>query len=168
MHPYVGKSIDQRGFILFMGVAMSITALPVLARMMQEYRITRTRLGTVTITAAATEDAVGWILLASITALVSAGFNLNSTLIMAVETIGFAVIMISVVKPLLARWVRYAMRTSHGQLDLNTMAILFVVLFLCSIATSLIGIFAIFGAFILGAVFSDQEEFRKAVSDFLQ
>lgn len=168
MHPYVAQAFDQRGFILFMGVAMSITALPMLARMMQEYDITRTRLGTITITAAASDDAAGWILLASVTALVGARFHLWNTLLMIAETVGFALLMLYVAKPILCRWVRSAMKKNQGKLDFNTLAILFVILFLCSIATSVIGIFAIFGAFILGAVFSEEEEFRLAVSGLLQ
>jgi Kef-type K+ transport system membrane component KefB len=168
MHPLVAKDMDQRGFILFMGVAMSITALPMLARMMKEYDITRTRLGTITITAAASDDAAGWILLATVTALVGASFHLVNTILMVAETVGFAILVVYVAKPLLLRWVRSAMKKNKGQLDFNTLAILFTVLFLASIATILIGIFAIFGAFILGSVFSDEEEFRLAVSGLLQ
>ena len=168
LHPFVALNINQRGFIFFMGVAMSITALPMLARMMKEYGITRTRLGTITITAAASDDAGGWILLAAVTALVRANFHPLQTAWMVLETAAFAFLMVYVAKPILCRWARSAMQRNDGELSLNTLAILLVILFVSSIATSLIGIFAIFGAFILGAILSSEEEFCHAVSKLLQ
>jgi Kef-type K+ transport system membrane component KefB len=168
MHPFVAEHINQRGFILFIGVAMSITALPMLARMMKEYGITRTRLGAITITAAASDDAGGWILLAAVTALVRADFHPLHTAWMIAETVAFALIMIYFVKPYLCRWARSAIQKNGGELSLNALAILLVLLFLSSIATSLIGIFAIFGAFIFGAILSSEEEFCRAVSKLLQ
>ena len=63
------------GFALFLGVALAITAIPVLARIMIELNITRTRLGTITITAAAADDTVGWILLATVSAVVRHSFR---------------------------------------------------------------------------------------------
>jgi Kef-type K+ transport system membrane component KefB len=80
MHGALGQSGGENGvpeffgFALFMGTAMSITALPILGRMMLEMGITRTRLGTITISAAAVDDAFGWILLAAVSALVGGAF----------------------------------------------------------------------------------------------
>jgi Kef-type K+ transport system membrane component KefB len=172
MYPYVGQTasgaIDLRGFSLFMGTAMSITAIPILGRMMMELGITRTRLGAITITAAAIDDATGWILLATVTALVSASgggeLNLGATAKMVLETAAFAALMMWVARPLLSRWIQHALRTGKGELGPNSLAILFVVIFLCAIATNLIGIFAIFGAFILGAVLSGEHAFRDAIA----
>jgi len=61
LYPHLGETLNLQGFTLFLGTAMSITALPMLARMMQELGITRTRLGTIAITAAAVDDAAGWV-----------------------------------------------------------------------------------------------------------
>lgn len=157
------EPIDLRGFSLFMGTAMSITAIPVLGRMMMELNITRTRIGAVTITSAAFDDATGWIVLAAVSAMVRADFDPFASLRMIALTAGFALVMIFVVRPMLRRWIRYALRSGDGELGVNSLAILLVVMFLCSIATNLIGIFAIFGAFTLGAVLSDEHEFRTAV-----
>jgi Kef-type K+ transport system membrane component KefB len=132
--------------------------------MMMELGITRTRLGAITISAAAVDDATGWILLTTVAAVVRAQFHPANTLRMVAETIGFALLMVFVARPVLRRWIRHALRRGDGAISLNHLAILVAVIFACAIATSLIGIFAIFGAFFLGAVLSDEHEFRQAVT----
>lgn len=168
MHPYLELAVDQRGFALFMGTAMSITAIPVLARIMLELNITRTRIGAITITAAAVDDATGWILLATVSAMVQASFDPWESLRMVALTVVFAVLMLRVGRPILKRWIRAALRQGRGELSLNSLAILLVVVFLAAIATNLIGIFAVFGAFVVGAILSDEHEFREAVGRHLR
>ena len=170
--PFVGResfegvlrATDAGSFSLFMGAAMSITALPVLGRMLLEWNIIRTRIGTVAITAAAMEDAIGWILLAAISAAVKSGFEPLATLKMAGMVIAFALLMIFAVRPIAVWFLGRAMSAGKGTLNLNGMAAVLVVVFICAIATSLIGIFAIFGAFLLGAVLSDQKAFRDLIT----
>ena len=171
MYPHLtgaDRPASPIGFALFMGTAMSITAIPILGRIMMEMNIARTKLGAVTITAAAIDDATGWILLATVSALVRAAFSPSKTLLMLGETVGFALLMIFVARPIMKRWARRAVRIGSGALNLNSLAILILTLFLCAIATSRIGIFAIFGAFLLGSVLSDEVVFRTAVSDRLK
>jgi Kef-type K+ transport system membrane component KefB len=160
-------SLDPRGFALFMGTAMSITAIPVLARILMELNITRTRIGSITITAAALDDATGWTMLAAVGSMVRANFDVLSSLRMIGLTVTFAIFMVFGVRPMLRRWIHFALRQG-GELDLNSLAILIVMIFLCSIATNLIGIFAIFGAFLFGAVLSDMPDFRDKVSGQLR
>ncbi len=165
LFPHLG--LDQKrflGFALFMGTAMSITAIPILGRIMMEMGITRTRLGAVTITASAIDDACGWILLATVSALVKSDFRIMDTLLMLAETLVFAAVMLLVVRPLAARWFAGSLKKSDGFLTINSLAVLIILMFLCAIATSLIGIFAIFGAFILGATLSDQTVLREAIA----
>lgn len=169
MFPHLGLSQSRfLGFALFMGTAMSITAIPILGRIMMEMGITRTRLGAVTITASAIDDACGWILLATVSALVKSNFRILDTLYMVGGTAVFAAAMLLIVRPLLSRWFAAALKKSEGYLTVNSLAVLIIVMFLCAIATSLIGIFAIFGAFILGAALSDQEALRQAVAERLR
>jgi Kef-type K+ transport system membrane component KefB len=151
------------GFALFIGTAMSITALPILGRMMMEWNVTKTRLGAITITAAAMDDAVGWILLGTVASAVAAGFSLTGTLKTVGLVVGYALLMIFIVRPLLVRWAKWEMKRNKGNAGMTTMAVLMIMLFLSAMATSWIGIFAIFGAFILGTLFSDQHEFREAI-----
>jgi Kef-type K+ transport system membrane component KefB len=180
MFPYVSDElhafaphmpIDSRtrlGFGLFMGTAMSITAIPILGRIMMEMNIARTKLGAVTITAAAIDDACGWILLATVSAIVNSGFKFGGTVIMITETVLFAALMVLVVRPLVCKWARGVVRANNGALGLTSLAILISLLFLSAIATSKIGIFAIFGAFIFGALLSGEKEFRLAVNNRLK
>jgi len=79
-----------------MGVAMSITAIPVLGRIMLELNITRTQIGAVTISAAAVDDACGWILLATISSIVQAQFQIAQSLEMIAGTIGFFLLIVFV------------------------------------------------------------------------
>src|SRR5262249_13794245 len=162
LRPHVGE-VEPVGFALFLGTALSITAIPVLGRIMMELNITRTRLGAITIAAAAVDDAAGWILLASVAAVVRSEFRLGQTLLMAAETVGFALVMLFAVRPLLRAWVRHALRRGDGELGVNALAVLLAVIFTCAMATNRIGIFAVFGAFFLGAVLSGEHAFRQAV-----
>lgn len=170
LHPHVAAAIPPLGFALFLGTALSITAIPVLGRIMMELEITRTRLGAVTIAAAAVDDAAGWILLAAVAAAVRAAFDVRSVLIMAAETVGFTLAMIFLARPLLRAWARHVL-PRDGELSVNALAVLLVAVFGCAIVTNLIGIFAVFGAFVLGAVLSGAPGLRVAVqrrlSDFV-
>ncbi|MCI0456105.1 MAG: cation:proton antiporter [Gemmataceae bacterium] len=163
MRPYL-EEVPPLGFGLFLGTALSITAIPILGRIMMELNITRTRLGAITIAAAAVDDAVGWILLATVAAVVRAEFEPGKTFLMVAETIGFTLLMLVAVKPALRVWVRYALRNGDGEIGVNSLAVLLAIMLASAIATSLIGIFAIFGAFFLGAVLSGEHEFRQAVT----
>lgn len=167
VHPGTGRPVPLLGFMLFLGLALSITAIPVLARIMMELGITRARLGTITIAAAAVDDAVGWILLAGIAAVVRsehAEVPLRLMVLMTGATAGFVGVMRWVVRPLVVRWARRLRATGGKAGGLNCLALLLTVTLLCAVATNLIGIFAVFGAFIAGAVLSDQPELRKEVA----
>ncbi len=164
MHPLAAPGVDVLGFQLFMGTAMAITAVPVLGRIMIELGITRTRLSAITISAAAGEDAVGWILLAAVVAGTRAAFDPRQTGIMIASTLVFSAFMVFAARPLLLRVVRWALATGKGELTVNAIAGLWVLIFVCAIVTNLIGIFAVFGAFLLGAVLSSEESFRAAVN----
>src|SRR5215467_11692766 len=88
---------------LFMGTAMSITAIPILGRIMVELNINRTKIGTLTISAAAFDDASGWILLALVTAIARSRLQPGHMGLMVLETIGFAISMILLVRPLVRK-----------------------------------------------------------------
>jgi Kef-type K+ transport system membrane component KefB len=173
----LGLAPEKRlGFTLFMGTALSITAVPVLGRIMMELGITKTRLATVTIAAAAVEDALGWIILATVTSLErsrdpshpEATFSFLLMLKMLAYTITFVLVMILLVRPLLVRWLSRSFRSDQGQLSGAALTVIIVLMFLCAMITNRIGIFAIFGPFILGAILSDQTTIREAIQAKLQ
>jgi Kef-type K+ transport system membrane component KefB len=93
MHPALHLPGRWINLSLFLAVAMSITAIPVLRRIMVELNINRTCIGSLAITAAAADDASGWILLALVTALPRSTFDSRSLALMVLETVGFAAAM---------------------------------------------------------------------------
>jgi Kef-type K+ transport system membrane component KefB len=166
-HPGVGTTPSHWNFALFLGTALSITAMPVLGRLLIEMKLHRTRLGTLAITSAAVNDALGWILLATIAALARSrgaeGSHAGSALWLLLETFAFTLGMIFVVRPIFLYWAQRVQKEGH----LPTSAVGFVVasILACAILTNCIGISAIFGAFLLGAVLSGNEPLRTAISE---
>ena len=168
MHAALGMSGRWLTFALFMAAAMSITAIPILGRIMLELNINRTRIGSLTISAAAADDATGWIILAVVTAIARSSLDPARLSIMIVETGGFAAVMVWIVRPLLKKWTALEMRKYHGRLSLTGPAIVLLLMLLAAAATNVIGIFSIFGAFLFGAILYDQQEFRAAVQERLR
>jgi Kef-type K+ transport system membrane component KefB len=161
-HPEKGP-VPLVGFALFLGVALSITAIPILGRMMMEWGITRTQIGVVTITSAAIDDAFGWILLATVAAAVKTEFNFLLTLKMLGLTLAFGAFMFFICRPIFIRMINSHMRKNNGDIGVTGLAVFIAILLTCAFITNLIGIFAIFGAFLLGAMLSDQQAFREAI-----
>jgi K+:H+ antiporter len=130
-------------FALFMGTAMSITAFPVLARILEDRGLTRTPLGATAIACAAVDDVTAWCLLALVVTLVQAT-ALTGALVTFALTAAFVLLMLLVVKPAASRLLR---GTVEGE-ALVAGALSFV--FLCALFTEVIGIHALFGAFLAG------------------
>lgn len=155
---FAPESIEFLSFSLFMGIAMSITAFPVLARIVQERGIHKTRLGTIVITCAAADDITAWCILAAVIAIVKAGSFVSS-----LYTIGLALtyvgLMMYVVKPFLKRI--GDLYSTKSKLSKPVVAIFFLTLIFSAYATEVIGIHALFGAFMTGAIMPDQAKFRS-------
>jgi Kef-type K+ transport system membrane component KefB len=151
------ERIEFSSFALFIGISMSITAFPVLARIIQERGIHKTKLGPVIITYAATDDITAWCLLAAVIAVVKAGSVLSSlyTIFLAILYIFF---MIKLVHPFLRRVGE--LYKSEKELNQPIIAIFFIVLLLSAFITEIIGIHALFGAFMAGAIMPDNMKFR--------
>jgi Kef-type K+ transport system membrane component KefB len=134
-------------FALFVGIAMSITAFPVLARILSDRGLTQTDLGSLALTAAAIADVTAWCLLAVVVGVVQP--DGPSAIVVAALTAGFVAVMAIVVRPLV---VRLAARSAAREPDGGTVAVVLVALLVAALATEAIGVHAIFGAFLLGAV----------------
>jgi Kef-type K+ transport system membrane component KefB len=132
-------------FALFLGAAMSITAFPVLARILIERDLYSTPLGVVSMACAAGDDVLTWATLALVVAIVSASGAWQLPYIVATSLV-FAVVMIRVVRP----WLR---RFADRELTATGLTMVVVGITLCSYLTSALGVHEIFGAFLLGAVF---------------
>lgn len=145
-------------FGLFIGIAMSITAFPVLARIVQERGIHKTKLGTIVITCAAADDITAWCILAVVIAIVKAG-DFGSALFVIGLAVLYVLFMIKIVRPFLFRI--STIYPTKSTLTRPIIAIFFLVLILSSYATEVIGIHALFGAFMAGAIMPENMKFRN-------
>jgi Kef-type K+ transport system membrane component KefB len=155
---FAPKGVPFLSFGLFLGMAMSITAFPVLARIVQERGIHRTRLGALVITCAAVDDISAWCMLAAIIAIAKAGSFLSSvyTILMS---IGYVLLMLKIVRPFLKRV--GDLHASRENLSKQVVAIFFLTLIISSYLTEVIGIHALFGAFLAGTIMPENTKFRN-------
>ena len=145
-------------FALFMGIAMSITAFPVLARIVQERGIHKTKLGAIVITCAAADDITAWCILAAVIAIVKAGTFVSSLYVIALA-VSYVIVMLFVVKPFLKKIGE--LYGTKSTLNKPVVAIFFLTLIISSYTTEIIGIHALFGAFMTGVIMPDISKFRN-------
>jgi Kef-type K+ transport system membrane component KefB len=157
-HSFAPIGVQFISFALFLGIAMSITAFPVLARIVQERGLHKTKLGTVVITCAAADDITAWCLLAAVIAIVKAGSFESALYIIALAAL-YVSIMIYVVRPFLTRIGN--LHQTKESLSKPIVAIFFLTLVISAYATEVIGIHALFGAFMAGAIMPDNIKFRN-------
>jgi len=152
-------------FALFMGVAMSITAFPVLARILVERDLLKTRVGMVTITCAAVDDITAWCLLAFLVAIVGSHSLAGAVRTLGL-TLGYLAAMVLLVRPLLHRV--SAMVDSTGRLSQNVVAVVFLLVLGSASLTNAIGIHAIFGGFMMGAMLPKDVLFTRELVDKIE
>lgn len=147
---YSPRGIPFLSFALFLGIAMSITAFPVLARILTERNLFATKVGAIAITCAAANDVTAWCILSIVVAISRA-----NAMAQAVWTIALAMALIAVlgliVRPLLRRWMRRGGGEPGPSATLPAVALL--LLLAASAIAETIGIHALFGAFLVGAIF---------------
>ena len=144
-----GITVDFLPFALFIGASMSITAFPVLARILADRGMYRTQIGVLALASAAVNDVIAWSLLAIVVAVIDSSGLYDFPIIVG-EAVLFVVVMFLVVKPLLERVAATYRRV--GRLTPGVMAVLIVGFLVSAFVTSEIGIHLIFGAFVFGAI----------------
>ncbi len=149
------------GFALFMGAAMSITAFPVLARILTDRTMLGTRLGTLAIACAAVDDITGWCILAYIVVAIRAQAGSTPLWVTVGGTIAFALLMIYVVKHLVRRF--HTCYERRGQLNEGATALLILFVLLSALITERLGIHLLFGAFLAGAIMPKERAFTRHV-----
>jgi Kef-type K+ transport system membrane component KefB len=154
-YPAFGAGVDRLAFCLFMGAAMSVTAFPVLARLLQESDLMRTRIGTVSLVCAAFNDLAAWSVLAVVVAIAKSA-GLGGAITTVLLAVGYVLAMLVIVRPLLAR---------RG--DLRIWFVL-VTAVLSAWTTEQIGIHAIVGSFLAGVVMPRLPEWRRWVQRRLE
>lgn len=144
---YALHNISFIPFALFIGIAMSITAFPVLARIIKEKRLSDTRYGAMAITCAAADDVTAWYILALIIAFSISG-TLSSSIILLILIGLYVALMFYVIRPIFAK----IGQTQKDSLSMNAMSAIIIFLLFSSLMTEAIGIHALFGAFMAGAM----------------
>lgn len=162
---FAPPSVPFMAFALFMGIAMSITAFPVLARILQERALTQTPIGTVVIACAAVDDATAWCLLAAVVAIAKAE-SLGSAAITVALAVAFVLVMLLIVRPQAAR----RLTDAGGDAPYGAKTVAGVLIFVCvsALTAEVIGIHALFGAFLAGAVLPANGRLRTFLRERLE
>jgi Kef-type K+ transport system membrane component KefB len=153
---------DRLGFALFIGTAMSVTAFPVLARILMERNLLGTRLGSVAIACAAIDDLTAWILLAVIVALTKHDANARPLWLMSVYVVVFVCAMV-ILGRVLEAWSK---RGDERKLPLDSILIFIVLALVSGAVGEWIGIHALVGAFMAGLV--TPRKFRQQLIEKLE
>ena len=151
-------------FSLFLGVSMSVTAFPVLARILTDRGIHKTRMGAIALTCAAVDDVTAWCMLAFVVSVARA--QAAGAVVTIAMALGFILLMIVVIRPAMVRL--SLLYGNRGRLTQGVMASIFIALLISASATELIGIHAVFGAFALGAVIPHDSGMARELTDRLE
>lgn len=154
---FAPNGVHFMSFGLFLGVAMSIAAFPVLARIVQERGLNKTKLGSLVITCAAIDDITAWCLLAGVIAIVKAGSVASSLYIIAMAVV-YIGLMLGLVRPFLKHVGE--LYDSAEKITKPVVAIFFLTLLISSYLTEIIGIHALVGAFVAGVIMPENMRFR--------
>jgi Kef-type K+ transport system membrane component KefB len=169
--PYLAPRIPVIPYSLFIGTAFAITAMPVLGRILVEYGLARTRIGAIAISAAAVNDVVGWLLLLAVAAFASARFSATAMALRLAFLGLYLVVAFAVVKPFVHRMLARLSWPAGPGLPPDVLAATLLAVFVSGMMTYEIGIFTIFGGFVMGVIVNTNTEFvtrfQQTVGDFI-
>jgi K+:H+ antiporter len=158
------REVTFTAFSLFLGISMSVTAFPVLARILMDRKLHRSRMGTLALTCAAVDDVTAWCLLAFVVGVIEA--KVRGAAVTAALTLLYIFAMFGLVRPLARRFVsRYEQSGAPGQ---GMMGPVTIALLLSSLATETIGIHSLFGAFMLGAIIPHDSVLARTLTSKLE
>jgi Kef-type K+ transport system membrane component KefB/nucleotide-binding universal stress UspA family protein len=163
LYPLVSNNhVNFAPFALFLGAAMSITAFPVLARIITENNLQGTRLGTLALTCAAVDDVTAWCILAVAIAVARHGSIDQQAILTIIESVVYIGFMFTIGRWFLKRLSKHHHRA--GRLSQLVLAIIYMGVVASALITEFIGIHLIFGAFLLGAVMPKDEELVRELA----
>jgi Kef-type K+ transport system membrane component KefB len=155
------EKVPFRSFALFLGVSMSVTAFPVLARILTDRRIQSSPLGLMALTCAAIDDVTAWCLLALVVGVTQT--EVGTAIGVTLMTMVYIAAMFFLIRPLLTR-----LKPAGNPVSANAVAATLIALFCSACITECIGIHAIFGAFLLGAVIPTESAIAQKLRDKLE
>ncbi len=166
LHERFAPETPRFGFQFFLCIALSISALPIMGRILLELKLERTAIGAMGISSAAIDDVIGWILLGLASALVTTHFNPAHLLLQLAGIMAFFLLLQKIIGPALRRlWRKSVADASGNQLPLSFLALMLVTLFASGLVTHALGIFVIFGTFLFGVSLHQETGLVKAWRD---
>ena len=163
LHKNFAPETPRFGFQFFLCIALSISALPIMGRILLEMKLERTAIGVMGISSAAIDDVVGWVLLGIATAMVSSGFDLGHLLLQLAGITVFFVALHQVIGPWLrGLWRRSVVDPDGAEMSTSFLVLLLIGLYLSCLVTHELGIFVIFGAFLFGTALHQEAGLVKA------
>ena len=166
LHDRFAPDTPRFGFQFFLCIALSISALPVMGRILLELKLERTAIGAMGISSAAIDDVIGWILLGLATTLVTTHFNPWHLLLQMAGILAFFLLLQKIIGPALRSLWRKSVADANGhQLPLSFLALMLVTLFASGLVTHALGVFVIFGAFLFGVSLHQETGLVKAWRD---
>lgn len=158
---FAPEGVGFATFGLFMASAMSITAFPIMARILKERGMTHSVIGRLSLTSAAIADVLAWIMLALVVVLADAGHDWSRFWTMLAGLLALSALLLVAGRPLLARVVARFAR--DGRPEGALLAVLLIGTFACAYATKLLGVHPVFGAFLFGAALPRDDRLLAAL-----
>ena len=163
LHKNFAPETPPFGFQFFLCIALSISALPIMGRILLEMKLERTAIGVMGISAAAIDDIIGWVLLGIATAMVTSDFNIGHLLLQLAGIAIFFVALHWFIGPWLrVLWRRSVKDPSGDEMSASFLVLLLVCLYVSCLITHELGIFVIFGAFLFGTALHQETGLVKA------
>ncbi|KAJ5352131.1 hypothetical protein N7452_001105 [Penicillium brevicompactum] len=160
------KPIEFGTYLLFIGIAMAITAFPVLCRILTELKLLSTRVGVIVLSAGVGNDVVGWILLALCVALVNAGSGITALYVLLVCA-GYMLFLTFAFRPLFLRFLEKTGSLQKGPSQ-SVVALTLLIALASAFFTQVIGVHAIFGGFVIGLICPHEGGFAIKVTEKIE
>lgn len=160
--PLFAAHIDALAYALFVSIALAITAVPVLGRILREYQLHRSDVGVIAISAAAVNDVAGWVCLAAISAFAAAQFSLANFTVQIAGLLAMFAALWFIGRPGVNWLMRQFPVRAGGQAPAALVAIVLALIFAAGICTERLGVFTIFGGFLVGLLFHRHGAFVEA------
>lgn len=162
---FATQDVSFTAFSLFIGISVSVTAFPVLARILTDRKVQTTPLGTTALACAAVGDATAWVLLALVTGIIQS--QVSGAALTLVWTVAYLAFMFLCARPML-RWVLARVHVDGEPASRTALAVVFGGLLLSALATDRIGIHPLFGAFVMGVILPREGDLRHQVQARLE
>ncbi|KAI9483742.1 MAG: Sodium/hydrogen exchanger family-domain-containing protein [Benjaminiella poitrasii] len=158
--------ISFSSFLLFLGVAMSITAFPVLARILAELKLLRTNVGAITMASGLINDCTAWVLLALVVALMNSSGGIEA-LYVFLTAVGFTLFVLFIIGPLYRKLCHYTQSYENGPSPL-LMTVTLMMVMISAFVTNIIGIHAIFGGFLAGVIVPHENDLSIKITEKIE